>query len=93
MYLHLLPNRLNLRRHISPLALVLATFAWLLTATGLPAQEPASIAAPDKSDAQKPIFEEWVVVVMKGRTCGYGSTVTTKTDTPTGSQYLTVHQE
>ena len=32
-------------------------------------------------------------MVMDGKTCGFGSTVTTKTDTPDGPQYLTVHQE
>ena len=71
----------------------LAAFAWLLIATGLPAQDATPAVALGKSEAQKPIFEEWVVVVMKGRTCGYGSTITTKTETPTGTQYLTVHQE
>jgi len=32
-------------------------------------------------------------VVLHGKTCGFGSTVTTKTDTPAGPQYLTAHQE
>ncbi len=41
----------------------------------------------------KPIFEEWVVVELDGHTCGYGSTVTTQTDTPSGPHYLTAHQE
>jgi hypothetical protein len=65
-----------------------AALVGLLTATGLLAQAPASDAGP-----QKPVFEEWVVVVLDGRTCGFGSTLTTKTDTPDGPQYLTVHQE
>jgi hypothetical protein len=45
------------------------------------------------SPAKKPIFEEWVVVVLAGKTCGFGSTVTTQHDTPSGTQYLTAHQE
>jgi hypothetical protein len=61
--------------------------AWLLTL----AQAPASDAGA--SDALKPLFEEWVVVVLNGKTCGFGSTLTTKTDTPAGPQYLTAHQE
>lgn len=93
MHFHLLPNRPNLRQRTSGCLFSLAAFAWLLTATGLLAQESAPVVAPAKSDTPKPIFEEWVVVVMKGRTCGYGSTITTKTETPTGPQYLTVHQE
>jgi Transglutaminase-like superfamily len=66
---------------------------WLLSATGLLAQATASDAVAGKSGAQKPVFEEWVVVVLGGKTCGFGSTVTTKTDTASGPQYLTAHQE
>ena len=68
-----------------------AALAWLLAAAGLPA--PASDADSGKSGARKPVFEEWVVVVLHGKTCGFGSTVTTKTDTPAGPRYLTAHQE
>jgi len=32
-------------------------------------------------------------VVLDGKTCGFGSTVTTETDTASGPQYLTAHQE
>ena len=32
-------------------------------------------------------------MVLHGTTCGFGSTVTTKPDTPSGPQYLTAHQE
>jgi hypothetical protein len=52
---------------------------------GLPAQ-PSDTTA-------KPIFEEWVVVVLDGKTCGFGSTITTKLDTPSGPQYVTAHEE
>jgi hypothetical protein len=66
-----------------------AALAWLLTASGL----PASDAGFGQGGAQKPVFEEWVVVAMNGKTCGFGSTLTTKTETPAGPQYLTAHQE
>jgi len=66
---------------------------WLLTTAGLLAQAPASAAGPTGSDTPKPVFEEWVVVVLDGKTCGFGSTVTTKTDSASGPQYLTAHQE
>jgi hypothetical protein len=68
-----------------------AALAWLLAVPVLFAQAPA--AGAGKSGEPKPVFEEWVVVVLDGKTCGFGSTVTTKTDTPSGPQYLTAHQE
>jgi hypothetical protein len=57
------------------------------------AQAPASDADSGKGGARKPVFEEWVIVVLHGKTCGFGSTLTTKTDTPAGPHYLTAHQE
>ena len=65
--------------------------AWLLSAAGLFAEAPAS--DPGQGLVQKPIFEEWVVVVLGGKTCGFGSTVTTKTDAPSGPHYVTAHHE
>jgi hypothetical protein len=67
--------------------------AWFLTAAGLFAQAPSSEAGSGGSASGKPIFEEWVVVVLDGKTCGFGSTVTTKTDTPDGPHYITAHHE
>jgi hypothetical protein len=67
----------------------LAVLTWLLTWTALHAQAPAANA----SGSSKTIFEEWVVVVLDGKTCGFGSTVTTQADTEIGPQYLTAHQE
>jgi hypothetical protein len=67
--------------------------AWLLTAAALLAQTPAPNLASGAAGTQKPIFEEWVVVVLDGKTCGFGSTVTTKIDAPSGPEYLTAHQE
>src|SRR5450755_265298 len=72
MQLHQLPNR---PRQSKNFLLGSTALAWLLTSAGLLAQ------APDASGAQKPVFEEWVVVVLDGKTCGFGSTLTTKTDT------------
>ena len=68
-----------------------ALLFWLLGTAVLPAQAPAS--ATGSSGAGKPIFEEWVLVVLDGKTCGFGSTATTKIDAPTGPQYLTAHEE
>jgi hypothetical protein len=39
------------------------------------------------------VFEEWVVVVLDDKQCGYGSTITTETDTPAGPTYDTTHHE
>jgi hypothetical protein len=66
-----------------------AALAFLLTLPGLNAQTPA----PAGTATGKPVFEEWVTIVLNGKRCGFGSTITTQTDTPTGPQYLTVHQE
>jgi hypothetical protein len=90
MPLHQLLNPSRRSRFILPGS---AALAWLLTASGLFAQGPASDAGSGKSGVPKPVFEEWVVVVLDGKTCGFGSTLTTKSDTPAGPQYLTAHQE
>jgi hypothetical protein len=60
--------------------------------TTLFAQTPTP-TSDGAATAQNPVFEEWIVVVLDGHTCGYGSTITTKTDTPSGQQYLTTHRE
>jgi hypothetical protein len=52
------------------------------------------LLAQDNAPAPaKPVFEEWVVVVLNGKTCGYGSTITTRIGTPSGPGYLTSHHE
>jgi hypothetical protein len=53
-------------------------FGLLITAPGLFAQD------------EKPVFEEWVVLVLDGKQCGFGSTITTRIDGPTGPQFKTV---
>ncbi|MCE0522491.1 MAG: transglutaminase-like domain-containing protein [Methylacidiphilales bacterium] len=90
MQLHPIPTRSRPSKSLLPASVAAA---WLLTAAGLFGQALSSDTGSVKSDAPKPIFEEWVVVVLGGKTCGFGSTVTTETDTPTGPQYLTAHQE
>ena len=89
MALHPHPRR-SKRNNLLPGATALV---WLLTATGLLAQTTAPDASSAPGNTPKPIFEEWVVVVLAGKTCGFGSTITTKVDTPSGPHYLTTHQE
>ena len=74
------PRRIPRRgRHIGGFA----ALAWLLFIHGAFAEEAA-----------KPVFEEWVLVILAGKTCGYGMTQVTQVDTPTGPAYLTLnHQE
>src|SRR5476649_354844 len=88
-----LPQLLNPSKRTKSFPHGSAALMWLMTSAGLLAQAPASDAGADTSEPQKPVFEEWVVVVLDGKTCGFGSTVTTKTDTPAGPQFLTAHQE
>jgi len=93
MPLHQLPNQPRHSKRSRTFLPGSAALAWLLTAPGLFAQAPAPDADTGNGGARKPVFEEWVVVVLHGKTCGFGSTVTTKTDTPAGPHYLTAHQE
>jgi hypothetical protein len=53
----------------------------------LPAQTSTETAGT------KPVFEEWTVLVLDGKQCGFGSTITTETETPSGPRFLTVHEE
>jgi hypothetical protein len=62
--------------------------ASLAPVTGQPGQPGV---APDV--AAKPVFEEWTLLVMDGRPCGFGSTITTSSNTPTGVQYHTELQQ
>jgi hypothetical protein len=62
----------------------------LLVAPGLFAQAPPPDANPSPI---KPTFEEWVVLILRGKECGYGSTITTRVETPTGPQFVTEHEE
>lgn len=51
----------------------------------------ATARASDSAD--KPVFEEWVVVVLDNKTLGYGSTITKKTGSDFGTQYVTAYQQ
>ena len=66
------------KRHSATLLLLASLLALRLTATGAFAQ------------AEKPVFEEWVVLMLDGKQCGFGSTITTRVDTPSGPQFHTV---
>ncbi len=67
------------------MALWLAPFAaaWAQTST------PAPAAAPKA----RPVFEEWDLFILDGKTCGYGSTLTTRIVTRHGVRYRTELQQ
>lgn len=76
------------------------TLTWLLTSAALVAQTPSATKAPlapppdpAVSQTPKPVFEEWVAVVIDGKQCGFGSTITTEIPAASGSEFYTVHQE
>ena len=83
-----LPRHLRrLRKRGHGLAYGIVALAWLLLHPGLHAQATAPEVA-------KPEFEEWVLIVLDGKTCGYGMTEVTKVNTDSGPGYLTLnHQE
>ena len=80
-----------------------ALLTWLAIPAGLSAQTiPSSPPSLSPSalvtnsftpQPPKPVFEEWIVLVINGKHCGFGCNITTETDTPTGPQFLTEHQE
>jgi hypothetical protein len=82
-----LPRRPRINSFFAPFA------AWLLTFSALAAQEITP--APSLLDrAAGPIlFEEWSMIMLQGKPCGFDSTITTRLDTPTGPLYRTVMQE
>jgi hypothetical protein len=90
MALHPHPHSLNKNKFFLHRS---AVRAWLLLAAGILVQSTDCRAETNSGDAQKPFFEEWVLVVLDGKTCGFGSTLTTKSETATGPQYITAHQE
>jgi len=63
-----------------------AAFAWWLATAGSMAQAPGN-------GAEKSIFEEWSLLSLDGKRCGYESIITTETETPGGPQYHTVDQQ
>jgi len=81
-----LPQRLP--RRLSK-GLFLSAMALGLMLPGVRAQAPS---APE-SDPNKPLFEEWVIILLDDKPCGFGSTITSRSDTASGPQYQTIHQE
>ena len=65
----------------------------LLSGPVLLAQTPAAAGDSHTVQEGKPVFEEWSVLVIDGKKCGYDSILTTQIDTPTGPQFQTAHQE
>jgi hypothetical protein len=56
-----------------------------LTEAGLHAQSLGSgIPSPASGTPEKKIFEEWSIIVLDGRRCGFDSIVTTQIDTAAG---------
>ena len=81
------PRRIS--KHGVGRACGLVVLAGLLLEPGVFAQAPAPASV-----APKPVFEEWVLLVLDGKRCGYGMTQVTAVDTPSGPGYLTLnHQE
>ena len=63
---------------------------WVLLLTTAWAQETVS---PASTTPVKPSFEEWTLIMLDGKTCGFGSTITTPVDTAHGPGYKTELQE
>jgi hypothetical protein len=82
-----LPKLSNFRGVGFLIALLFVSGAWESFAQTRPYTEQSS------STTSKPVFEEWVIVVLDGKTCGFGSTVTTKKETAAGPEFITSHQE
>jgi hypothetical protein len=90
MHLPRHPRRILRKDLDSPAAARTALLAALATFL-LGAGASAEVPPPEPG---KPVFEEWVLVVLDGKTCGYGMTQVTAVDTPSGPGYLTLnHQE
>ena len=81
------PHRLRLHRPAAPTSLVLGAWA-ALTVTGW--TQPVT---PVATAAAEPIFQEWCVIMLGGKQCGFASTITTPIHTPDGLHYQTEQQE
>jgi Transglutaminase-like superfamily len=74
--------------------LISAAIAWIFAAAGLNAQTSSEpLPGPPSEPKSTQIFEEWVIVVLAGKTCGYGSTSATQIETSSGTHYITNHHE
>ncbi|MCE0497932.1 MAG: transglutaminase-like domain-containing protein [Methylacidiphilales bacterium] len=74
----------------------MAALVWLLMGPALYAQPISTNGANTPvphSGTTAPVFEQWSVLVMENKQCGFGSTITTENDTPGGKQFHTVEVE
>jgi hypothetical protein len=85
------PRLSNARRAAVALVVSLALLGPQLHAQSGATNSVSTLTPP--SDAPAPVFEEWSVLLIEGKQCGFASTITTQTDTPTGKQFTTVHVE
>jgi transglutaminase-like putative cysteine protease len=83
-----MPRRLHRLR-----AARISLLAWTALAGLAAAQATAPVEAPAAAPAAKPSFEEWTLLYLAGKTCGFGSTITTPVQTPQGPGYRTELQE
>ncbi len=79
--------RLNLSKFLG------TVLAGWMAVIGLMAQTAPPLTPPPANGAEKKIFEEWSILVLDGKRCGYESTVTTEIDTPSGPEYCTLDQQ
>jgi hypothetical protein len=80
-----LPRRL-LRLPTARISLAL----WAALILGARAQQTI---APIATAPAKPTFEEWSLIMLDGKTCGFGSTITTPVNAPGGLEYKTELQD
>ena len=77
---------------LSKVRILALVAACLFPVIGLSGQTPEP-AADGKTGSAKPIFEEWVVLILDGKPCGFGSTITTPIETPDGPHFVTEHED
>jgi hypothetical protein len=86
-----MPTPPRLRPHrpaaLTSTSLVFGAFA-ALTMTGW-----AQPVTPVATAVAQPSFEEWCVIMLGGKQCGFASTITTPIHTPDGLRYQTEQQE
>ena len=75
--------------------LLLPTVALWLLATARPEAQSLGPIPPATAGqgASKKIFEEWALLLLDGKRCGYDSTVAIQIHTPTGLQFHTEQEE
>jgi len=81
------PPRHRLHRQAARISLAFGALA-ALTVTGW-----AQPVTPLATAPAQPNFQEWCVIMLGGRQCGFASTITTPVQTPEGVHYQTEQQE